>query len=682
MSKKRLSTLAAIAAIEDETDNLMAECFGLEDVQRTTSSSTDEQNCAKPGSGWQPDHGLNGTTFEHADESESQSGSYLKCVRKEREIMNVEREVSALNDACFGSTSDKDENERLTLDLAKRLKECFGENGLTVKAQTEIINIFREYGFPNLPCSRVITGSCTVAHLIEKCGDNGQMYYFGIADGVRATVTADYLSKCRSVNLDFFVDGLSPYKSSPLQLWPILCRLSATKFSFESVPFIVAVYSGTGSPLVSDLLKSFVEEARKLESNGMEINDMRYEVVIEKFIADYPARCLLKCVNGKGARSLVQCERCTARGKTLDYITHVSSTEVRGAELRTDASFRAKQQEEYHQGDSPLLTLAIDMLYSFPIDAMHLLYLGVARRFIEFMSIKKRCARYHINKGGMEEIHAYMEREFRKCFPCEFARRVKGLEAFRSYKATEWRRFVLYDGILVSKKFFPPGAYKLFLLLSCAVRILSSHELFTEENLRHDAHKLLMLFVGDAQEKFGKNFLVIKVHSLTHLVADCEKHGLLDSFSAFPFESYLCKINASMRRHGKCIEQIVARYMEGHLLQPVPVTMRIVDEPKPSLSSEMKCVGNVRHYQKAVFRNMHVRVNRQGDSFVKTCNNEVLKVTAFTHDGDSDEICVVGRKFKYYEDFFRKPIRSSVVGIQQYQQECWGKVKNSTVERK
>ncbi|KAK3908495.1 Pentatricopeptide repeat-containing protein 8, mitochondrial [Frankliniella fusca] len=238
------------------------------------------------------------------------------------------------------------------------------------------------------------------------------MYYFGIAQGVRRTVTSEYLAKCTKINLDFFTDGLSPYKSVKSKVRPILCRLSATSFSYESVPFLVSVFGGKTDPIPQEFLKDFVCEAKDLETNGMKINGIRYEVYIKKFIADQPARAKLKCVNGEGPSSLVQCERCTIIGKHSDRITHFSGTEVRVSQptLRTDKTFRQRLQPAYHKiNDSPLLALNIDMVFSFPLDPMHILYVGVVKRYWDYL-VEVKGAIYHITKkNNNRDISIYVQ---------------------------------------------------------------------------------------------------------------------------------------------------------------------------------------------------------------------------------------------------------------------------------
>ncbi|KAE8743360.1 hypothetical protein FOCC_FOCC011059, partial [Frankliniella occidentalis] len=487
------------------------------------------------------------------------------------------------------------------------------------------------------------TGSCADRAVASGCEMFSLMHYFGIAQGVCRTVTAEYLAKCTDISLDFFTDGLSPYKSVKSKVWPILCRLSATDFSYESAPFLVSVFCGKMDPIPAEFLRDFVCEAKDLETNGMKINGIRYEVRFQKFIADQPARAKMKCVNGEGPRSLVQCERCTIIGKTANFITHFSSSEVRRSNptLRTDQSVRRRLQPSYHKdADSPLLALNVDMCFLMCYDPMHILYCGVVHRLWDFI-VGIRRGSFHLTVGEVKKVNDFMEKELTPQLPTDFSRSLRGIDSYKMYKGTEWRRFLLYDGILIFKKFLPNRCYKNFLLLSCSVRILSSQELLKQENLMTAAKVLLDMFVGDCEKKFGKDFLVMKVHCLTHLVEEVKRHGPLDRFSAFPFESYLSRINKAMRAHGRCIEQIVGRVMEGYLLQPVPVVMRSPSRPQAVLSKEITAPGDSeegkRTYLRASLPDLVISADKMRDSIYKTYRNEVVRVSRIVHDTALDE---------------------------------------------
>lgn len=89
--------------------------------------------------------------------------------------------------------------------------------------------------------------------------------------------------------------------------------------------------------------------------------------------------------------------------------------------------------------------------------------------------------------------------------------------------------------------------YYTFLLLHCSIYILVSPSLVQNVAMRNAARGFLNLFVQSSSHIFSRDFVVFNVHGLTHLVDECDEHGSLDSFSAFPYENYLKIIKQSLR---------------------------------------------------------------------------------------------------------------------------------------
>ncbi|ESO00755.1 hypothetical protein HELRODRAFT_127285, partial [Helobdella robusta] len=87
------------------------------------------------------------------------------------------------------------------------------------------------------------------------------------------------------------IDGLSLYKSSNEEIWPILCLIK----NLRAAPFVVGVFSGTGKPEnVEEYLKEFIDELINILKNGFHINSIFYKVIFDCFICDAPARAYLK----------------------------------------------------------------------------------------------------------------------------------------------------------------------------------------------------------------------------------------------------------------------------------------------------------------------------------------------------------------------------------------------------
>ena len=62
-----------------------------------------------------------------------------------------------------------------------------------------------------------------------------------------------------TLDLIFNMDGFSPFKSSSLTVWPILCKIYAKEDVYE--PFSVAVYAGKAKPKSSkDYLEKLISD--------------------------------------------------------------------------------------------------------------------------------------------------------------------------------------------------------------------------------------------------------------------------------------------------------------------------------------------------------------------------------------------------------------------------------------
>lgn len=53
--------------------------------------------------------------------------------------------------------------------------------------------------------------------------------------------------------------------------------------------------------------------------------------------------------------------------------------------------------------------------------------------------------------------------------------------------------------------------------------------------------------------------IVYNVHALVHLADEVQLHGCLESFSAFPYESYLHKLKKLVRKTDFPLAQIIRR---------------------------------------------------------------------------------------------------------------------------
>lgn len=378
----------------------------------------------------------------------------------------------------------------------------------------------------------------------------GQYVYRGFLSGLERYVKNNTDAEVDTLNININVDGIPLYKSSGKQLWPILASVNNTS------PFAVAHWLGGSKPNnVNDFLKDFVDEIKDLTSHHYIHKGLRYKVKLQTFICDAPARAFLKCTVGHTGYSA--CERCECYGQ------HIGSVRLLDTEapLRTDEKF-AEHVYTDHQvhGVSPLVTyLGVSMVSGFALDYMHLVCLGVVRRLIAYW---RKGPGVKLSRANIDAISS-CQNSLRNHVPSVFQRRPRSLEEADYWKATEFRFFLLYGGMIVLKDNISEDRYQHFMFLSLAMRILLSKAAIQDEYQVEYAKGLLKLFIKGAIALYGPDFITYNVHSLLHLADDVKHYSVpLDSLSAFPFESYLGKLKSLVHSAVCPLQQVVKRLDE------------------------------------------------------------------------------------------------------------------------
>ena len=113
--------------------------------------------------------------------------------------------------------------------------------------------------------------------------------------------------------------------------------------------------------------------------SNITIGDKSCTFEINAIICDAPARAFV--TGTKSHTGYFGCGKCTQEG---DYIDHrIVYTETNNI-LRSDDTFRLRQQPEHHIRSSILENLKIGMVSQVPNDYLHLVCLGVLKKLISF----------------------------------------------------------------------------------------------------------------------------------------------------------------------------------------------------------------------------------------------------------------------------------------------------------
>lgn len=145
--------------------------------------------------------------------------------------------------------------------------------------------------------------------------------------------------------------------------------------------------------------------------------------------------------------------------------------------------------------------------------------------------------------------------------PVEFQRKVRSLEDLSHWKGTEYRMFLHYIGIVALKNHLLQEAYTHFLILFSAVTICSSNMYIHFLDL---ARTMFNTYIEIFKSLYGVEYISSNVHNLCHLVDEVELYGALQTFSSYPFETFLGKIKRSLRNGNKPLEQAARRIIESN----------------------------------------------------------------------------------------------------------------------
>ena len=155
----------------------------------------------------------------------------------------------------------------------------------------------------------------------------------------------------------------------------------------------------------NDYLHHFYSEISVLMEGGFQYNGTLIKIEKEAFCCDAPALSFIKSVKTCGG--YCGCMKCETEGE------YVHKTNGRGgrvtlpqtdAIVRTDESFRNRDQQMHHTGMSVLQNLPINMVDAFPIDPMHLVYLGAVRKVLHKWCNQRRGMKVKISKQIISEI--------------------------------------------------------------------------------------------------------------------------------------------------------------------------------------------------------------------------------------------------------------------------------------
>jgi hypothetical protein len=195
-----------------------------------------------------------------------------------------ECETKSYSDTSESSSSEASTSE---FDIKESLCNWCSSYNISHSATSDLLQILRCAGLqlPKDPRSLLHTpNSIQLQHI-----SGGDYYHCGIENGIAILLQHHDLSNiCDKILINISIDGLPLFRSSKVQLWPILGNILQLP---QNAIFVIGLYSGTSKPSsVSEYLKNFIDEMKNLMHRGITYLGKHYSVGLNAFICDAPAR--------------------------------------------------------------------------------------------------------------------------------------------------------------------------------------------------------------------------------------------------------------------------------------------------------------------------------------------------------------------------------------------------------
>jgi len=391
--------------------------------------------------------------------------------------------------------------------------------------------------------------------------------------------------------------------------------------------------------------------------NGIIIDSKIINFELSQIICDAPAKSFLLRV--KNHNGYFGCNSCEVKGEFFDKVCFIKTN----SPLRTNVSFRNKTNIEHHkEGDSPIIELPIDIPKVVVVDYMHCVCLGVMKRLLEFWTRGKKSIRIsEANKTIINNKLLYL----RTSVTSEFARLPRTLNDLEYWKATEYREFLLYTGIIVLKGTIRKDFYNHFLLLFISIRILSSEICFSHNII---ANELILKFVDKFALLYGREYVNYNVHSLIHLPFYVISQNLpLHLFSAFKYENYLQQIKKFM----KCGRYPLSEVYHNRLSESEELSLREIDSSSNNII--LKCFTideyhstlTIVYYTHITLKNSNYILSSTStkDQYLVLENGDIVAIQSIYKNFNDDIIKLTVLKVLDVQNLFINPLSSKVVGV-------------------
>ena len=417
------------------------------------------------------------------------------------------------------------------------------------------------------------------------------------------------LSDERNFSFTFNTDGCSASDSSPVSVWPVYLRINELPYKMRDEHMIlVGLWVNEKKPVMNTFLQPVINELNSLASEGVEWV-MEGETAIKSKLVplcccvDSVCRCSM--LNMKQFNGRFGCTFCYHSTENVNgvrkYPISEDVPEIRTHEniikdmLATRVQNKRTGEPEIIEvrgvkGPSALMNLQyFDLADGMTPDSMHSVYLGVVEQYTNL--ILSNCnAPYYV--GSPNNLAAIDERLLSIKTPKSITRTPRSLTLRSSWKASEWRSWLLNYSLICLTGILPSKYFNHLSKLVCGIEMLLRDSI--SSNDISCANKLLVEFVIDFQKYFEKENMTYNIHLLLHIPRSVKNLGPLYMHDAFGFENQNRLLLQMKKSPTEIAIQIAKRYLFYKSIPTFstlfPITPRVLEFVEDFENSVKCCI--------------------------------------------------------------------------------------------
>lgn len=333
-------------------------------------------------------------------------------------------------------------------DLHLKLLYFFLLYKISNNAMCFLLQVLRDEGL-EVPTSMYFFKKPSLSNKVEivrsnlQCG--GTFAYISIKENIEYCIKNKLLNFSNifvDLKIKIGIDGIPIFKSSPVNLWPILLIFRDLSFK-KALP--VGIYCGLSKPHFNGFFE-FLTKELLLFKDYVPILGFNIKIIDVLFICDSPARSFCQC--SKSHSGYNACPYCRVHGLYEGKVIYPYSE----CEPRSDDHY-VMGLENNQLSISPLASIC-SMTKAFPPEYMHSVCLGVVRRLLlSFFTGTFGRLNCRLSETLISNLDSRLKL-YKNCLPSEFQRKIRSFRNVTYFKATEFRTVLLYTGPFFSKMFF------------------------------------------------------------------------------------------------------------------------------------------------------------------------------------------------------------------------------------